>query len=117
MQSALIVHSKHTKYYAKWLSNKYRDVTFLEVTRPPTKGILKIKNNKDVVVGIGGGSVIDTAKIISKDRRCIAIPTTAAGASMTPYATVGRARDDGNHFGLAAGLGPAPSGGAGAAAW
>ncbi len=88
MQSALIVHSKHTKYYAKWLSNKYRDVTLLEVTRPPTKGILKIKNNKDVVVGIGGGSVIDTAKIISKDRRCLAIPTTAAGASMTPYATV-----------------------------
>lgn len=88
MQSALIVHSKHTKDYARLISKRYRNVSFSEITRPPTEEVLKIKNNKDVVVGIGGGSVIDTAKIISKDRRCIAIPTTAAGASMTPYATV-----------------------------
>ncbi|HCJ66666.1 MAG TPA: hypothetical protein DHV62_04895 [Elusimicrobia bacterium] len=88
MQSALIVYSKHTREYAKLISKRYKDVSFLEVTKPPTEEILKIKNNKDVVIGIGGGSVIDTAKIISKDKRCIAIPTTAAGAAMTPYATI-----------------------------
>ena len=88
MQSALIVHSKHTNDYAKWMSKKYKNVIFLEVAKPPRKEILRVKNDKDVVIGIGGGSVIDTAKIISKDKRCIAIPTTAAGASTTPYATV-----------------------------
>lgn len=88
MQSALIIHSKHTRDYAKRLLKKYKNVKLLEITKPPTKEILKIKNDKDIVVGIGGGSVIDVAKIISKDKRCIAIPTTAAGASMTPYATI-----------------------------
>lgn len=88
MQSTLIVHSKHTKDSAKLISKKYRDVIFLEVTQPPTEEILDMKNNKDIVIGIGGGSVIDTAKIISKDKRCVAIPTTAAGASMTPLATI-----------------------------
>lgn len=87
MQSALIVHSKHTKEYAKLIASKYREVTFLEVRRPPAEDVLKIKNDKDIVIGVGGGSVIDTAKIISKNKRCIAVPTTAAGASMTPYAT------------------------------
>ena len=88
MQSALIVHSRYTKDYAKLISKKYRDVTFLEVRKPPTGEMLKIKNDKDVVIGIGGGSVIDTAKVISKNKRSIAIPTTAAGASMTRYATI-----------------------------
>lgn len=88
MQSALIIHSKHTKDCARQISKKYRNVRFLKIKTPPTEEILNIKNDKDIVIGIGGGSVIDTAKIISKDKKCIAIPTTAAGASMTPYATI-----------------------------
>ncbi len=88
MQSALIVYSTHTERYAKVLSRKYKEVVFLKVKSPPTKEVLKIKCDKDIVIAIGGGSVIDTAKIISKRRRCIAIPTTAAGAAMTPYATI-----------------------------
>lgn len=88
MKSALIVHSKHTKNYARLISKKYRDVEFLEVRCPPTEEVLKVKIKKDIVIGVGGGSVIDTAKIISKNKRCIAIPTTAAGASMTSYATL-----------------------------
>ena len=88
MQSALIVYSKHTKDYAKLISKKYRDVIFLEVTRPSIEEVLKISTNKDIVIEVGGGSVIDRAKIISKNKRCITVPTTAAGASMTSYATI-----------------------------
>lgn len=43
---------------------------------------------KKLVLAIGGGAIIDEAKIYSKKYKkiCIAIPTTAAGASETTHA-------------------------------
>lgn len=40
----------------------------------------------EIVIGIGGGKVIDYAKILAGDNAAIAIPTTAAGAALTSHA-------------------------------
>jgi alcohol dehydrogenase class IV len=85
---ALIVHSKSTYEYAKKVAKAYEDVKFLLVKSPPTSAIGYWEKDAPTIIGIGGGSVIDTAKIMANPRRCIAIPTTASGAAMTPYATV-----------------------------
>ena len=54
------------------------------VTSAPTKDILKEVGTEENVVAIGGGAVIDTAKILSKNPiRCY--PTTAAGSSSTSW--------------------------------
>ncbi len=79
----LLVHNKHTKAYAHKLGGK-KDL-YLEVNQPP-RDILKQTDNK--VIGIGGGSVIDTAKILANPKKCIAIPTTFSGASQTQWAVI-----------------------------
>jgi threonine dehydratase len=45
---------------------------------------------KDLVIAIGGGAIIDEAKIYAKKNKkhCIAIPTTGAGATETTHAVV-----------------------------
>jgi len=88
MYPVLIVHSGHTKEYAYKISKKYKCVEFLEVTHPPTIDILQKSTYADKIIGIGGGSVLDTAKILARNKRCIAMPTTASGAAVTPFATV-----------------------------
>ncbi len=55
------------------------------VSSPPSIDILKEKNTEKNVVAIGGGSVIDTAKILcNKPITCY--PTTASGSSATSWA-------------------------------
>jgi alcohol dehydrogenase class IV len=51
---------------------------------PPTTEILNLKDTETSVVAIGGGAVIDTAKIISS-QPIICYPTTAAGAACTSH--------------------------------
>jgi alcohol dehydrogenase class IV len=54
------------------------------VTSAPTKDILDEVGTEEDVIAIGGGAVIDTAKILSKNPiRCY--PTTAAGSSSTSW--------------------------------
>lgn len=79
----LIVYSNSTKEFARSMKGE-----FFEVKAPPTEKTLKFVTD-DEVIAIGGGSVIDTAKIMainSKCQRVTAIPTTAAGAAVTGHA-------------------------------
>ena len=54
------------------------------VTSPPKKDILKHVGKYKEVIAIGGGAVIDTAKILSSTP-IICYPTTASGASATSH--------------------------------
>jgi len=79
----LIIYSNSTEKFAKSMSG-----AFLKVNGLPTKELFKMKTDRDIIA-IGGGSVIDTAKIIAKNSdnvSIIAIPTTASGASETSHA-------------------------------
>ena len=54
------------------------------VTSAPTKDILDEVGTEENVIAVGGGAVIDTAKIISKNP-ITCYPTTAAGSSSTSW--------------------------------
>ena len=76
--STLLVCSKSTREFLP----EYDRVRI--VSSAPTKDILSEVSEEDDVVAIGGGAVIDTAKIISKNPiHCY--PTTAAGSSATSW--------------------------------
>ena len=68
-----IICSKSTEEHAKGICSNCEII----VIEGKLKDI-KYETLDDLVIGIGGGSVIDYAKIVSGDRSCIAIPTTAA---------------------------------------
>ena len=77
--STLLVCSKSTR---KFLF-EYDRVRI--VTSAPTKDILDEVGIEEDVIAIGGGAVIDTAKILSKNPiKCY--PTTASGSSSTSWA-------------------------------
>lgn len=75
----LYLCSKSTERYVP--KNKLRKV----ITMPAQKCVLAgIENSSDKVVAIGGGAVIDVAKIIAKDFLTV-YPTTAAGSAFTSH--------------------------------
>lgn len=55
------------------------------VEKPPSEVPHKYKEQ---IWALGGGSVIDTAKMMAWDKPCIAIPTTACGSATTSWAVV-----------------------------
>lgn len=76
--SDFFVCSKSTK---KYISGN----NFHLVESPPNSNILKQAKTFSRVIAIGGGAVIDTAKILSKEP-IICYPTTASGSSDTSHA-------------------------------
>ena len=76
--STLLVCSKSTRKFLP----EYERVRI--VTSAPTKDILDEVDTEEDVLAIGGGAVIDTAKILSKNP-IVCYPTTAAGSSSTSW--------------------------------
>ena len=75
---SLLVCSNSTKDFLKGFDRKKI------ISSAPDKSILDELSSEDSVVAIGGGAVIDTAKIICKNS-IICYPTTASGASETSW--------------------------------
>ena len=81
----LIVASKSTMKYAKEYFPEIKNMYM--VLAPPIGKLLDRQNTYDEAIAIGGGSVIDAAKVLCKNR-VDAYPTTYAGASMTSHAVL-----------------------------
>lgn len=87
MPSNLIVFSPSTRKYVDILADQLTEVAYKEICDYPNPGTRPVEY--DNIYAIGGGRVIDYAKILAgPDKRCIAIPTTAAGASETTHAVM-----------------------------
>lgn len=70
----------------------YEVSVFSEITQKPGLDLVQqAKRESDLVIGLGGGSVLDVAKVVSvgMNRPFIAIPTTAgSGSEVTPFAVL-----------------------------
>ena len=84
MHATLILHSNSTKKYAEELAKEYADVEIININS--LSDVRKWNILYERVIGIGGGKVIDIAKLIANPNSAIAIPTTAAGAASTSHA-------------------------------
>ena len=82
-----VICSPSTEIYAKQIALNLHSTKII-VVNGRLRDDVKYGTFDDVVIGIGGGSVIDYAKIVSGKRTSIAVPTTASGANMTSHAVV-----------------------------